>query len=143
MSTRCGKHSPPTMLVDVSTKHLLVEYNGCDIEFLDDAAKIEAMLRQAANAANATVVTTAFHRFSPQGVTGVIILEESHMSIHTWPEVGYAALDFFTCGECEPERAHEFVRRQLGATRVEVLTVRRGLPGPAASMKIVSHKQPE
>ena len=100
-------------------------------------------MRRAVDAAKANVVAVTFHRFSPQGVTGVVVLEESHFSIHTWPEAGYAALDFFTCGRCEPEHAHELVQREIGATRVEVMTVTRGLPGTGPSMRIDSHRRPD
>ena len=109
-------------------QHLLVEYFGCNNAVLNDATRIESVMRVAAEAALATVVATTFHRFSPQGVSGVLVIEESHLSIHTWPECGYAAVDFYTCGECRPERAYEVLRRELGAERAEVMTVHRGVP---------------
>ncbi len=85
----------------------------------------------AAEAAEATVVGTVFHPFSPQGISGVVVIEESHLSIHTWPEHGYAAVDFFTCGECLPERAHEVIKEGLSAATSEAMMVIRGmLPGP-------------
>jgi len=96
-------------------RHLLVEYHGCDTRFLDDFSKLESAMVAAAEAAGATVVAKAFHRFAPQGVSGVVVIEESHLSIHTWPEYGYAAVDFYTCGDCVPERAHELLRSALGA----------------------------
>lgn len=120
-------------------QHLLVEYYGCDNEILNDATRIESIMRDAAEAALATVVATTFHRFSPQGVSGVLVIEESHLSIHTWPECGYAAVDFYTCGECTPERAYELLRKKLGAERAEVMTVHRGLSRPEPSMRVKQH----
>lgn len=122
-----------------SGQHLLVEYHGCRAALLDDLEGIEALMRAAADAARATVVASTFHRFSPQGVTGVLVLEESHLSIHTWPEHGYAALDFFTCGQCLPERAHELMRAELGARRAEVMVVQRGTAGPGRTLAITRH----
>ena len=84
-------------------------------------------MRDAAIAAGATVVGEAFHSYVPHGVTGVLVIEESHFSVHTWPEAGYAALDFYTCGALEPERAVRIVATGLGARSVSVLEVARGL----------------
>lgn len=119
--------------------HLLVEYHGCDVEILDDAARIEEAMRRAAEAAGATVVTAAFHRFAPQGVSGVVLIAESHLSVHTWPEHGYAAIDFYTCGACLPERAHEVLRQALGAGRAELMRVHRGRNAAGASMRMAMH----
>lgn len=85
-------------------------------------------MKRAAQAAGATLVNTVFHTFSPQGVTGVVVVEESHLSIHTWPEHGYAAVDFFTCGDCLPERAHQTLMQGLQAQSAELMGVDRGLP---------------
>ncbi len=109
-------------------RHLLVEYHGCDAEVLDDLRLIERTMRRAADAAGATVVASIFHPFRPQGVTGVVVVEESHLSIHTWPEKGYAAVDFYTCGACNPRRAHEVLVEALKPVRSEHLVVQRGLP---------------
>ncbi len=88
--------------------HLLVELNGCSDRLLDDVNQVKATLLDAANAAGATVVGEIFHEFSPAGVTGVVAIAESHISIHTWPEHGYAAVDVFSCSE--KFRPHEAVR---------------------------------
>lgn len=82
---------------------------------------------EAAKAAGATVVGSVFHPFTPQGLSGVVVVEESHLSIHTWPERGYAAVDFYTCGECEPERAHAHLVSVLKPRRSEVASLERGL----------------
>jgi S-adenosylmethionine decarboxylase proenzyme len=120
-------------------RHLLVEYRNCDRQLLNDIHQIEQLLRRAAKAAGATVVASVFHPFSPQGITGVVVVEESHLSIHTWPEHGYAAVDFYTCGDCHPERAHEYLKRELGAESAEVMVVMRGLDTPGGSINIDSH----
>lgn len=125
--------------MDTLGRHLLAEYHGCDLPVLDDEARIEALMRRAAETAGATVVACVFHRFAPQGVSGVVVIEESHLSIHTWPETGYAAVDFYTCGDCAPERAHELLRAGLEADRAELLTVDRGLPG-RRSIAIRDHR---
>lgn len=120
-------------------RHLLVEYRNCDRGTLNDIHRIEQLMRRAAREAGATVVATVFHPFSPQGITGVVVVEESHLSIHTWPEHGYAAVDFYTCGDCHPERAHEFLRLELRAEQAEVMVVERGRELPGRSMEICSH----
>jgi S-adenosylmethionine decarboxylase len=113
--------------LDTSAKHLLVELRGCARAPLDDLDALRALMRRAAELAGATVVGEAFHAYSPHGVTGVIVIEESHFSVHTWPEAGYAALDFYTCGKVDPERAARVVAEGLFATQSSFVEVRRGL----------------
>ena len=87
-----------------------------------------AELQAAAQAAGTRVLGTAFHRFSPGGVTGVLIVQESHLAVHTWPERGYAALDLFTCGhQTDPWAAYQRLRCAFGATQDNVVEVSRGL----------------
>lgn len=109
---------------------------------MNDAAALEQALRAAAEAANTTVVQAIFHRFAPQGVSGVVVIEESHLSIHTWPEVGYAAVDFYTCGEGEPEAADATLRGALKPDRTELMVVERGLVGPR-SLHVREHLHAE
>jgi S-adenosylmethionine decarboxylase proenzyme len=109
---------------------------------LDDLKRIEALMNQAAKAARTNIVASVFQPFEPHGVTGVVVVEESHLSIHTWPEHGYAAVDFFTCGESVPEMAHRVLSEGLKAERAEVIFVDRGMTlngtsGP--SMRMRSH----
>jgi S-adenosylmethionine decarboxylase len=106
--------------------HLLVDLWGA--QHLDDAVGIEAALREAAGAARATVLQARFHTFSPQGgVTGVLLLAESHISIHTWPERGFAAIDLFMCAECDPRDGLPALQRFFQPGRMEVQEVRRGV----------------
>ncbi len=80
-------------------RHLIVEYADCNCELLNDIDFLEEQMNESVRVAGATIVSSKFHRYNPQGVSGVIVIAESHLSIHTWPEYGYAAVDFFTCGE--------------------------------------------
>src|SRR5262245_49606122 len=106
--------------------HLIVECSGCAPPLLDDAAALEALLARAAALIDARVVPAGFPRFVPQGVTGLLLLEESHLSIHTWPERGYAAVDLFSCGARDPEPAVRLIAQELGAGEVAVQRVLRG-----------------
>ena len=95
---------------------------------LSDVDGIQTMMIVAAKAARATVMESAFHRFEPQGVSGTVILAESHLSIHTWPEKGYAAMDFYTCGDhTDPWLACEVASRALDATSVLTTEIKRGI----------------
>ncbi len=108
-------------------KHLILELWECDKEALDNQEGIEIMLEKAANACNATLICVKTHKFSPQGVTGVAVLAESHISIHTWPELGYGAMDIFTCGEhVNPEDALDTIKEFLKPKKCDVLDIKRG-----------------
>jgi S-adenosylmethionine decarboxylase len=101
-----------------------------EAEALDDPRAIDAALRVGADAAGATILHGHFHHFSPNGgVSGVLVLAESHISIHTWPERGYAAVDIFMCGACDPYRALPALRAAFRAGRIEVSEQRRGVIG--------------
>ncbi len=78
-------------------RHILAEFFDCDAEALNDLALLEKSMVEAASEAGATVITSTFHPFSPVGISGVVLIKESHLAIHTWPENAYAAVDFFTC----------------------------------------------
>jgi len=129
--------------LNTSGRHLLVEYIGCDFDVLNDADQIETLMKAAAIAAKTNIVFSKFKPFQPQGVSGVVVVEESHLSIHTWPEYGYAAIDFFTCGEGDPKDAHEVLKRGLRAQHFEMIFVERGLDlsGANPCMRLRSHTQ--
>ena len=80
-------------------RHVLAELYGCAFEALDDLEQVQQHMKDAALVAGAEIRECVFHKFSPQGVSGVVVISESHLAIHTWPELGYAAVDVFTCGE--------------------------------------------
>ncbi|MBL8436109.1 MAG: adenosylmethionine decarboxylase [Zoogloea sp.] len=108
-------------------RHLLADFHGVAAACLGDVAAIEALLRAAADAAGATPVAGHFHPFGPGlGVTGVLLLQESHISIHTWPEHGFAAVDVFMCGGARPEKAVDAIASALAARSVELREIARG-----------------
>ncbi len=108
--------------------HLIAELAGCDREALNNEEFLREKLREAAQVAGATVLSVHSHKFTPAGVTAFALLAESHISIHTWPELGYAALDAFTCGQSmRTELAIESVAHALGSKNTKVTIVRRGL----------------
>jgi len=125
--------------MDTFGQHLLVEYFECEDGILNNEDSISSAMQSAAIAAGATIVQRAFHRFAPQGISGVLVIEESHLSIHTWPEFGYAAVDFYTCGDYFPEKSHEVLKRALGARRSEVLEIHRGTSLRHQSIRIQRH----
>ena len=117
--------------------HLLLEMNECDAALLDDMALVKQVLLAAADAAGATVVGEVFHKFSPVGVTGIVCIAESHISIHTWPEHAYAAVDIFTCGEdFKPMEAAHFIAEGLQAQHCNVMEVKRGVVNTPISAPI-------
>jgi S-adenosylmethionine decarboxylase proenzyme len=102
-------------------RHLIVEVWDADPRLLDDVKALEQLLLQAARAAKATVIQSVFHRFSPYGVSGVVVIAESHLTIHTWPEYGYAAIDIFTCGpKMDLDAAVEVIRAGLGGHTFQI-----------------------
>jgi len=104
--------------------HLIVDLH--EAERLDDIGHIEATLRRCVEAARATLLHIHLHHFHPNGVSGVAVLAESHISIHTWPEAGYAALDVFMCGSADPDQCIPVLREAFGAKRVGVNEILRG-----------------
>ncbi len=108
-------------------RHLLVELFSCNVDILDDLEKIEVLMKEAARLSGATIVESVFHRFQPHGISGVVVIAESHLAIHTWPEHGYAALDFFTCGaDIDYWMAHDFLKKAFMAGDSEVKELLRG-----------------
>ncbi len=106
--------------------HLLIDIWGA--ERLDDLQHVEATLTEAVRATGATLLNIDLHHFTPNnGVSGVAVLAESHMSIHTWPELGYAALDIFVCGGCNPDRAVPVLREAFKPTSIQLAEHKRGL----------------
>lgn len=107
-------------------RHILVEFTGCNADILNDVAVIEKTMIEAAQKAGATVINTNFHHFSPWGVSGVVVIQESHLAIHTWPEYRYAAVDLFTCGETvDPWVSFEWLKTILEAS-YSALEMKRG-----------------
>jgi S-adenosylmethionine decarboxylase len=109
-------------------RHLLLELKDCNEEALNDLDYLQKLLVAAAEESGATIVGKAFHQFSPQGVTGAVLIAESHILIHTWPEHNYAAVDIFTCGDSvKPEVAAERLIKELDAKNSTVIELKRGV----------------
>jgi S-adenosylmethionine decarboxylase len=109
-------------------RHLLLELFDCDLDAINNVEAVKGALIEAAKRAQATIVDVVFHEFNPFGVSGVVVIAESHLSIHTWPEYRYAAVDIFSCGEIlQPEIAANYLVEQFGAERASVVEMQRGL----------------
>jgi S-adenosylmethionine decarboxylase len=109
-------------------RHLLVELHDCNKEVLNDLSFLRKAMMDAAIKGGAEVLGHSFHNFSPQGVSGVVIIAESHLSIHTWPEYSYAAVDVFTCGTAvQPEKAAEALIAKLGSRNHSLMEIPRGV----------------
>ncbi len=109
-------------------RHLLAEFYDCEPNILNNVSLIEEVMCAAARVAGATIVQQNFHHFSPYGVSGVVVIAESHLAIHTWPEYGYAAIDLFTCGESvDPTVAYDYLRKHLHAKTAFYSELKRGL----------------
>lgn len=108
-------------------QHILVEMYNCDKKILNDYELVELYMKEAAEKAGATIVQSVFHRFNPWGVSGAVIIKESHLTIHTWPEYGYAAVDLFTCGDSvDPWVGFDYLKMSLKSDKIELREVARG-----------------
>lgn len=122
-------------MMDTMGTHLLIELWECDGR-TSDPALVGAAVREAAAAAGATLLGLHVHEYSPQGVTGVAILAESHLAVHTWPEIGYVAADVYTCGSTtRPLEAARVLQAAFGAGEMEVREVARGVR-PSDTVKV-------
>jgi S-adenosylmethionine decarboxylase len=109
-------------------RQILVEFYNCDREVLNNEALIREILIEGVRRSRATVITDTFHSFSPHGVSGVVVIAESHVAIHTWPEHGYAAVDIFTCGETiDPWVIQRYLEERFRARNVSSMELKRGL----------------
>ncbi|MBZ0167015.1 MAG: adenosylmethionine decarboxylase [Candidatus Omnitrophica bacterium] len=107
-------------------RHFLVELIGCPEERISYVTDVKPVLLKAAEVSRATVVEHYFKQYEPRGVTGIILIAESHFSVHTWPESGFAAFDVLTCGEMMPEKAIELIAEEFGARDVKQQMIVRG-----------------
>ena len=114
--------------MDALGRHLLLELKDCNEEVLNDLDFLKRCLHDAADQIGATVVNECFYEFSPHGISGVLVISESHLCIHTWPEYGYAAVDIFTCGgSVKPELAVKPLVEKLGAKDPSYIELKRGI----------------
>lgn len=117
----------PSELSKALGRHILADFYGCQVKDMNDTKYIQTCMHNAAIKANATIVQEDFHKFSPWGVSGVIVIQESHLTIHTWPEYSYASVDLFTCGEkVDPWAAFDYLRTMLKPNDVEYSDISRG-----------------
>lgn len=108
--------------------HLIIECHGCDSELLKDCSKLENLLKKSALQTNATVLHSYFHKFDQgEGVTGIIALAESHISVHTWPEHGYMAIDIFMCGDCDPKISADYIFENIEMHEMQTSEIVRGV----------------
>ena len=110
-------------------QHILLELYDCPPDLLARPATSERILTAAATAMAATIIEARFHAFNPHGVSGVIVIAESHLTIHTWPEHGYAAVDIFSCGDLRLEDGIQLLLREFRAGRSARRDVPRGIIG--------------
>ncbi|PJZ70949.1 S-adenosylmethionine decarboxylase proenzyme [Leptospira perolatii] len=109
-------------------KHVIAEFYECDRETINNHELVEDIMLKAVDLSGATTVKSVFHRFSPYGVSGVVVVSESHFAIHTWPEYGYCAIDVFTCGDLiDNQAALEYLKERFGAQSISVVEMKRGL----------------
>lgn len=109
-------------------RHILAEFYGCPPEKLNDTAKIQQAMVAAALEAGAEIRETVFHHFNPQGVSGVVVISESHLAIHTWPEFGFAAVDIFTCGQTvDPWVSCNYLKHKFAAENMTAREIKRGI----------------
>lgn len=116
-------------------RHILVEVYDCSFNALNDLHLIRTAMLTAAEEMQVTILSDYFHQFSPQGVSGAVVIAESHLTIHTWPEDGYAAVDFFTCGEADPYKGFMTLARELGSATIKVVEMERGFVNAAGGGK--------
>ena len=114
-----------------------MELRDCNPAVLQSLDKVRSALVSAAEAASATIVDVSFHEFSPFGISGMVIIAESHLSIHTWPEYGYAAVDIFTCGDLiEPAKAASYLIEKFECKSPSVVEMKRGIIDPMSNVSL-------
>ncbi len=113
-------------------RHLIIELFDCDRKIISDLNTVEELILEAVRISGATIVESFFHLFPPNGVSGIVVVAESHFSIHTWPEYNYSAVDIFTCGDSvDSRKALSFLKQSLKAKNVSMMELERGPTGPA------------
>lgn len=113
-------------------RHLIIELFDCDKKIISDLNTVKELILEAVRISGATIVESFFHLFPPNGVSGIVVVAESHFSIHTWPEYSYAAVDIFTCGDSvDSRKALSLLKEGLKAKNVSMMELERGPTGPA------------
>lgn len=118
----------PKKIHDPIGHHYIVEASGCDPKVISSVEKVQQILVKAAEISGATVWSVSFSKFPPSGVSGVVVISESHISTHTWPEYAYGALDFYTCGDSvDPEKGLFYAVEAFGASSSHITEITRGI----------------
>ncbi|WP_167881247.1 adenosylmethionine decarboxylase [Leptospira gomenensis] len=109
-------------------KHVIAEFYDCDYETINNHELVEDIMLKSVDLSGATTIKSVFHRFSPFGVSGVVVVSESHFAIHTWPEYGYCAVDVFTCGDLiDNQAALDYLKEKFGSKSISVVEMKRGV----------------
>ena len=125
------------MIMNHLGTHFMVELYGCDTKTIGDVDAIEEIMVAAATMAKAKIIDKKFHTFSPHGVSGVVIIAESHLVIHTWPEHGYCAVDIFTCGDrIDNAAALNVFEKRLNSKHSSAMEIKRGLLNKSDNSKL-------
>lgn len=116
------------MKTNILGKHLLIEMQDCNYNIINSASFLKEIFLEAAKLANCTVINSIFHQFEPQGASGIILIAESHFSVHTYPEYSYCAIDLFTCGESmNAQVAISYLKEKLESNTIHIREEKRGL----------------
>ncbi len=107
-------------------RHFLAEFYGCSTETLNDQDRIAGIMTRSLEISNATIIKPFFHKFSPHGISGIIVIAESHLAIHTWPEFRFASVDLFSCGDFDFTGSLKFIRDGLGSEKYSIISINRG-----------------
>jgi len=120
-------------------RHFLAEFYNCSSETLNDEKKVADIMTKAVEASKATIIKPFFHKFSPHGISGIIVIAESHLAIHTWPEYSFAAVDLFSCGDFDFTESLKFIRDNLNAKDYSILSIKRGTNVNSSSDSSINH----
>lgn len=109
-------------------RQILVEFYDCDSDKINDVSFVESAFLEATRKSKATIISHNFHKFSPHGISGVVVIAESHVTIHSWPEYNYAAVDIFTCGDTiDPWIIQEYLKEAFESKNISSMEMKRGL----------------
>lgn len=114
-------------------KHFIAEFYKCNPLVINDRQTVEDIMTAAATISGATIIKPFFHTFSPQGVSGIIVISESHFAIHTWPEYSYAAVDLFSCSDFFYREALTYIKEKIGSGEYSINLINRGLQSLSGS----------
>lgn len=121
--------------MDTLGQHIIAEFYECDSNIISSVEQVRKSLLNTANLIGTKIVQSHFHQFLPQGVSGVLVIAESHIAVHTWPESNYVAIDFYTCGNIDPIHGCKFLAEYFSAKEYRFIRVIRGIPKDISHIK--------